>query len=398
MRDAVGFIRQADGRLLGAPIWWAFDAAVLYGMLNAFGAPPAVAVVVLGYFVGMVANTIPIPGAVSGGMVGVLLAFGVEADLALASVLSYRALAIWLPAPVGLLAIGSLRRTVARWGDRGRAGGRARARPGRCPRPPLGARPRARAQRGMSCFPARLPQRSGHRMALLGAGLAAAALFAAVQAGLVQAPDLEGILTDLSDSLGAWTYALVGALAFLETGAFVGLIAPGETAVVLGGVVAAEGGVHLIPMLAITWAAAALGDLASFALGRRLGRQFLVEHGARIGVTAPRLERVEAFFSRHGGKAILIGRFIGLVRAVAPFLAGASAMRLRAFLPWSLLGTGLWATTFTLVGYAFHDSFSAAAGNLTHGALALAVIAAAVFAWRARQRSHNAHRADCSKV
>ena len=85
-------------------------------MLNAFGAPPAVAVVVLGYFVGMVANTIPIPGAVSGGMVGVLLAFGVEADLALASVLSYRALAIWLPAPVGLAALGSLRRTVARWG------------------------------------------------------------------------------------------------------------------------------------------------------------------------------------------------------------------------------------------------------------------------------------------
>ena len=116
MRGARAFVREADVRLLGAPLWWAFDAAVLYGMLNAFGAPPAIAVVVLGYFVGMVANTIPIPGAVSGGMVGVLLAFGVEADLALASVLSYRALAIWLPAPVGLAALGSLRRTVARWG------------------------------------------------------------------------------------------------------------------------------------------------------------------------------------------------------------------------------------------------------------------------------------------
>ena len=116
MRGAHTFVREADVRLLGAPLWWAFDAAVLYGMLNAFGTPPALTVVVLGYFVGMVANTIPIPGAVSGGMVGVLLAFGVEADLALASVLSYRALAIWLPAPVGLAALGSLRRTVARWG------------------------------------------------------------------------------------------------------------------------------------------------------------------------------------------------------------------------------------------------------------------------------------------
>jgi membrane-associated protein len=237
----------------------------------------------------------------------------------------------------------------------------------------------------MSFAPATLP-RGGHRTALIGAGLIAAALFAAVQAGLVQPPDLEGALTDLSDSLGAWTYALVAGLAFLETGAFVGLIAPGETAVVLGGVVAAQGGVNLIPMLAITWAAAAMGDLASFALGRRLGRRFLVEHGSRIGVTPPRLERVEAFFSRHGGKAILIGRFIGLVRAVSPFLAGASAMRLRAFLPWSILGTGLWATTFTLVGYAFHDSFSSAAGNLTHAAFALALLAAAVVAWRAHRR------------
>jgi len=240
----------------------------------------------------------------------------------------------------------------------------------------------------MSFAPARLPH-GGHRTALLAVGLAGAAMFAAVASGLVQPPDLEGALTDLSDSLGAWTYALVGALAFLETGAFIGLIAPGETAVVLGGVVAADGGVDLGVMLAITWSAAALGDLASFALGRRLGRRFLVVRGPRIGVTPARLERVETFFDRHGGKAILIGRFVGIVRAVAPFLAGASGMRLRGFLPWSLLGTGLWATTFTLVGYAFHDSFSAAAGNLTHGALALAVVAAAVLAWRAHRRGRS---------
>jgi hypothetical protein len=84
-------------------------------MLNAFGAPPALAVVVLGYFVGMVANTIPLPGAVSGGMVGTLLAFGVAPDLALSSVLAYRAVAIWLPAPIGLAALGALRARIARW-------------------------------------------------------------------------------------------------------------------------------------------------------------------------------------------------------------------------------------------------------------------------------------------
>jgi uncharacterized membrane protein YbhN (UPF0104 family) len=84
-------------------------------MLHALGAPPPFAVIVLGYFVGQVANTIPIPGAVSGGMVGVLLAFGVEPDLALASVLAYRAIAIWLPAPIGLAALNGLRRTTATW-------------------------------------------------------------------------------------------------------------------------------------------------------------------------------------------------------------------------------------------------------------------------------------------
>jgi membrane-associated protein len=242
----------------------------------------------------------------------------------------------------------------------------------------------------MSYAPTPAMERNGHKLALLGIGLVVAALFTLVQAGVVAPPDLEGALTDLSDSLGAWTYALVGALAFLETGAFVGLIAPGETAVVLGGVVAAEGGVDLPLMVLIVWGAAAAGDLASFWLGRRLGRRFLVTHGPRLGVTAPRLERVEDFFGRHGGKAILIGRFIGLVRAIAPFLAGASGMRLRAFLPWSLLGTAAWATTFTLVGYAFHDSFSTAAKHLTHATFAIAIVAAAVFTWRAHRRSRAA--------
>jgi uncharacterized membrane protein YbhN (UPF0104 family) len=117
VRDAIVVIRSADVRLLGALAWWGFDAAVLWAMLHALGAPPSLAIIALAYFVGQIANTIPIPGAVSGGMVGVLLAFGVETDLALASVLAYRSVAIWLPAPIGLAALGGLRRTVARWGE-----------------------------------------------------------------------------------------------------------------------------------------------------------------------------------------------------------------------------------------------------------------------------------------
>jgi putative heme transporter len=115
--DAIALVRSGDVRLLGAVAWWAFDAAVLWAMLHALGAPPSLAVVVFAYFVGQAANTIPVPGAASGGLVGVLMACGVETDLALASVLAYRSVAIWLPAPIGLVALSGLRRTFARWDE-----------------------------------------------------------------------------------------------------------------------------------------------------------------------------------------------------------------------------------------------------------------------------------------
>jgi membrane protein DedA with SNARE-associated domain len=221
------------------------------------------------------------------------------------------------------------------------------------------------------------------------AGLALAG-FVLTTSGTVQLPDLEEALTDLSETLGTWTYLLVGGLAFLETGAFVGLIAPGETAVVLGGVVAAHGEVELGLMLALVWIAAAAGDLASFWLGRKLGRRFLVAHGPRIGVTPPRLARVDTFFDRHGAKAILVGRFVGIIRAVAPFLAGASGMRVRAFLPWSLLGTLTWASAFTLVGYLFSSSFGAATDVVTHSLFGLAVVGGLALALRAHRVQRSA--------
>jgi membrane-associated protein len=226
--------------------------------------------------------------------------------------------------------------------------------------------------------------------ALLALAALAAVAFALTTTGVIELPDLETALTNLSDTLGQWTYLLVAGLAFLETGAFVGLIAPGETAVVLGGVVAAQGQVELGLLLVLVWLAAAAGDLTSFILGRRLGRRFIVARGPRIGVTPARLERVEGFFSRHGPKAILIGRFVGIIRAVAPFLAGASGLELRRFLPWSLLGTAAWASAFTLVGYLFHRSFSTAADTLTHGAFALVVVAGMYFAFRAHRMQRSA--------
>jgi membrane protein DedA with SNARE-associated domain/membrane-associated phospholipid phosphatase len=163
--------------------------------------------------------------------------------------------------------------------------------------------------------------------------------------------DAEQILNDLADSLGQWTYLAVSVLAFLETGAFVGLVFPGETAVIIAGAIAGQGETSIVITIALVWFSAWAGDSASFYIGTRLGRDFILRHGHRVRITPERFAQVEDYFSRHGGKTILVGRFLGLVRALAPFIAGSSGMRYGAFLPYSVLGTGLWAATFSLLGY-----------------------------------------------
>jgi membrane protein DedA with SNARE-associated domain/membrane-associated phospholipid phosphatase len=192
--------------------------------------------------------------------------------------------------------------------------------------------------------------------------------------------DVEQLLEDLSTGLGAWTYALVGVLAFLETGAFVGLVFPGETAVILGGAVAGQGATSIVITIAIVWFCAWLGDTTSFWVGRRLGRDFVLKHGPKVRITHERFEQVERYFDRHGGKTILIGRFIGLVRALAPFIAGSSGMRYAGFVPFSVLGTGLWAAAFSLLGYVLSQSLDKATQIAGTGALVFGSVVAVVVA------------------
>jgi membrane protein DedA with SNARE-associated domain/membrane-associated phospholipid phosphatase len=227
---------------------------------------------------------------------------------------------------------------------------------------------------------------SGERK-LLAAGLVLA--LAVYASGVLSAlPDPKAIIEDIAQALGAWTYALVGVMAYLETGAFVGLVAPGETVVIAGGVIAGQGEIELVPLIGLVWTCAVLGDTTSFYLGRRLGRRFLERHGPRVKITPERLTSVEGYFDRHGGKTILIGRFIGLVRALAPFIAGASGMPYRRFIPFSIVGTGLWSTTFCVLGYIFWRSFDQVAhlaGQAIFGfGLTVGVIVGVVVAYRRR--------------
>jgi uncharacterized protein (TIRG00374 family) len=118
VRRARRLVLSGNPALLGALMWWGLDIAVLWASFKAFGAAPPVAVVVVAYFVGMLANTLPLPGGiggVDGGMIGALVAFGTNPGLALIAVLSYRVFAFWMPIAPGALAYVKLRRRVAGW-------------------------------------------------------------------------------------------------------------------------------------------------------------------------------------------------------------------------------------------------------------------------------------------
>jgi len=214
--------------------------------------------------------------------------------------------------------------------------------------------------------------------AMLVGGTIAAAAMAVYGLGLVHLPNLDQLLKDVGSTLGAWTYLLVGVLCFLESGAFVGLLVPGETAIVVGGFVAGQGKIDVVLLIAIAWFAAVAGDLVSFGLGRRLGREFLVEHGPKVQISEQRIEHVERFYDRHGGKAVFLGRWVGLVRAVSPFLAGSSGMALRRFLPYDVLAAGGMVTVFALLGFVFWRSLDRVLALARTGLLALGVTIAVV--------------------
>jgi membrane protein DedA with SNARE-associated domain len=197
------------------------------------------------------------------------------------------------------------------------------------------------------------------------AGVLAVALLTGYGFGLYSLPSIDDALTRLAPALGNWTYPLVSVLAYLEAAAFVGLLVPGELTVVLGGAIARDGHISIQALFLLVWLAAAAGDTTGFILGRKLGRGFLLHYGPRFHITPEIVARVEGIFDRHGGKAIILGRFIGVARAVTPFLAGSSHLPLRRFLAFDIAGAGAWAAAFLAVGYLVAASASGAA-SLSH--------------------------------
>ena len=154
-------------------------------------------------------------------------------------------------------------------------------------------------------------------------------------------------------SLHGWVALLVVfLLPALEASAFVGILFPGEIAVILGGVLAFQGRVGLAAVIAAAVSGAVLGDSIGYAVGKRWGRRMLEASAGRLRLIKPQhLDRAERFLAQHGGKAVFLGRWTAALRVLIPGLAGMSRVRYRTFLLYNLLGGALWATAFVLLGY-----------------------------------------------
>jgi len=190
-------------------------------------------------------------------------------------------------------------------------------------------------------------------------------------------PDGEGAVEDAGDTLGGWTYPFMGAMAFLETAIPpVTLVFPGEWAVMLGGAMAGEGQIGIVPLIALVWVCSAAGDSVTFGIGRRLGRPFLLARGGRVGITEPRLAKLDAWLDHYGAPAVCLGRMVPLVRPFGPLVTGASHFPYRRFLAWNLAGTLLFSLVFCGLGYVFYRSYDEVAAALSRSAFALVALGA----------------------
>jgi membrane-associated protein len=182
---------------------------------------------------------------------------------------------------------------------------------------------------------------------------------------------------------GVPAYALVGGLAFGEAALFFGFVLPGETAVILGGVLAYRHSVSLPAMVLVVIAAAILGDSVGYEVGKRYGRRLL---GSRIFAKhSEAIANGQRSLRNSGGRAVFLSRFTAFLRAVMPGMAGASEMPYRRFLLFNALGGVTWGFGFTLLGYlagASYQKLEHYAGRVSQAILLIVVIGVVIFAIR----------------
>lgn len=203
------------------------------------------------------------------------------------------------------------------------------------------------------------------------------------------------VIDPLLNLHGTPAYALVGLLAFAEAAIFIGFVLPGETAVILGGVLAYQHSVSLSVMVALVVVAAIAGDSVGYEVGKRYGERLLglkifAKHQNALDTGRKRLRD-------NGGQAVLLSRFTAFLRAVMPGMAGTAGMPYRRFLVWNAAGGLIWGVGFTLLGYlagASYQKIENYAGKLSEVILAVVILGALALFVRSRRRERSVEAAD----
>ncbi|MDX1615016.1 MAG: DedA family protein [Candidatus Promineifilaceae bacterium] len=162
---------------------------------------------------------------------------------------------------------------------------------------------------------------------------------------------IDQYLNDIISQYGAWTYGLLFLIVFLETGLVVTPFLPGDSLLFAAGTFAALGSLNVWFLWLLLFVAAIIGDTVNYWIGNRVGPRAF-EGNIRF-LKQEYLERTQRFYEKHGGKTIVLARFVPIVRTFAPFVAGVGTMDYGRFLTFNVLGAFLWTAIFVFLGYFF---------------------------------------------
>jgi membrane-associated protein len=189
---------------------------------------------------------------------------------------------------------------------------------------------------------------------------------------------------------GVWIYAILFVVIFMETGVVVTPFLPGDSLLFATGALAAAGVLDVAKILTLLTVAAVIGDNLYYAIGRFVGPRVFTARSRWL--KQDYLLRTQRFYEKHGGKAVVLARFVPIVRTFAPFVAGVGRMRYARFLAFDVGGGILWVWSFGLLGYFFgnHPLVKENFGLAIIAVIVLSLLPMAIEAWRARAEHRSA--------
>ncbi|QBC42557.1 DedA family protein [Iodobacter fluviatilis] len=185
---------------------------------------------------------------------------------------------------------------------------------------------------------------------------------------------LDVYLAEIIRQYGNWVYALLFSVIFIETGVVVMPFLPGDSLLFVAGMLAGGGHMNLYLLIGLLFSAAVLGDALNYTIGRYFGHKLFANKDSKI-FRQDYLQKTHAFYEKHGGKTIILARFVPIVRTFAPFVAGMAEMSYRRFVMFNLIGAAVWVLSLLYAGY-FLGGIPFIAKNIGSIAIALVLIPA----------------------